>query len=186
MPVLLDENLRKTLPIAQAFASLTTMQMRYRGGDGDPVKFVACTDAEALGAADDEVEALLEEGWPQEYVVLLTTGKRHPERVERRARGQDHYWEESFYDTEDAFYGHVLGSRDWNVRRSSWQSMGSAATSAPARSSTSGSRGPRDRLVVCRDPLKIRSVGGDGVAHRLGTCERLRRPRRTPTKVETA
>jgi hypothetical protein len=40
VPILLDENLRNTKQIAQTFGSLTPAQMRYRGGEGAPVRFI--------------------------------------------------------------------------------------------------------------------------------------------------
>src|SRR5699024_2968811 len=66
----------------------------------------------------DAVESLLDEGWPQEHVCLLTTGKRHPVQVERQqgtdpqgtADDQEAYWR-TFWDTDDVFYGHVLGCK---------------------------------------------------------------------------
>lgn len=117
--------------------------------------------------ADDEVEALLEEGWPQEHVVLLTTGKRHPEQVERQARGQDRYWE-SFYDTEDVFYGHVLGFKGLERPAVVLAVNGFGSDERAREKLYVGLSRARDRLVVCGDPAKIRSIGGDGVAHRLG------------------
>ena len=167
VPVLLDENLRNTLPIAQTFGSLTHQQMRYRGGEGDPVRFVACTDDEALDRADDEVEALLEEGWPQEHVALLTTGRRHPEQVERQARGQDHYWR-SFYDTEDVFYGHVLGFKGLERPAIVLAVNGFGSDERAREKLYVGLSRARDRLVVCADPERIRAVGGEAVARRLG------------------
>jgi len=167
VPVLLDENLRNTLPIAQTFGSLTQMQMRYRGGDGDPVRFVACSDDEALGQADDEVEVLLEEGWPAEHVALLTTGKRHPEQVERQARGQGHYWE-SFYDADQVFYGHVLGFKGLERPAVVLAVNGFGRDERAREKLYVGLSRARDRLVVCGDPGLIRDIGGEGVAHRLG------------------
>ena len=64
-----------------------------------------------MEVADQAVEDLLEEGWPQEHVCLLTTGARHPVQVERAAGDdQEGYWR-TFWDTEDVFYGHVLGCK---------------------------------------------------------------------------
>ena len=41
-------------------------------------------------------------------LALLTTGSRHPEQVARQEAGNQAYWD-SFWDTEQVFYGHVLG-----------------------------------------------------------------------------
>src|SRR3546814_20187884 len=85
--------------------------MYSRGGDGPAVRFIAVTPDDALAAADDAIEGLLEEDWRPEHVALLTTGKRHPVQVERTTHHtQDGYWE-TWWDTDDVFYGHVLGCK---------------------------------------------------------------------------
>ena len=55
--------------------------MYSRGGDGPGVRFVASTQEDALEAADDAVDALLDAGWEPRNVALLTTGHRHPVQV---------------------------------------------------------------------------------------------------------
>ena len=83
--------------------------MYARGGDGPAVRFVAASKDEALGVADDEVDRLLEAGWREENIALLTTGHRHPIQHERTEfHGQDGYWK-TFWDEGEVFYGHVLG-----------------------------------------------------------------------------
>ena len=85
--------------------------MYSRGGDGRSVRFVATTTEHALAAADDEVCALLDEGWEPRSIALLTTGHRHPEQQAQTERhGHVGYWR-SFWEGEDVFYGHVLGSK---------------------------------------------------------------------------
>ena len=108
VPIALDENMRNTVEIAKTFGPLATTRMRCRGGDGPPVRFLACEDEDALATADDEVDALLDEGWPMSSVALLTTGPRHPEHRARQEVSQDSYWD-SFWDDDQVFYGHVLG-----------------------------------------------------------------------------
>src|SRR3546814_19246371 len=69
--------------IHEAFGPLAPSRMYSRGGDGPAVRFIAVTPDDALAAADDAIEVLLEEDWRPEHVALLTTGKRHPVQVER-------------------------------------------------------------------------------------------------------
>jgi hypothetical protein len=108
VPLVLDHNLRNTRQIANVFEPLVDLPMRFSGGDGPAVRFVACSPEDAMEAGDDEVERLLDEGWRPEDVALLTTGTRHPEQKERQAAGNAAYWD-SFWDTDQVFYGHVLG-----------------------------------------------------------------------------
>jgi hypothetical protein len=102
-PLILDHNVRNTRQIANAFQPLVDHPMRFLGGEGPAVKFVACTRDAAMDAGDDEVELLLEEGWRPEDVALLTTGSRHPEQTERQSAGNTAYWD-SFWDAEQVFY----------------------------------------------------------------------------------
>ena len=167
VPLILDDNLRNTRQIADVFHPLVPQKMRLRGGEGPAVRTVVCSPAEALGAADDAVDALLDEGWRPQDVALLTTGSRHPEQAARQEVGQDAYWE-SFWDADQVFYGHVLGFK--GLERSAVVlalNEGGSRDRARERLYVGLSRA-RDLLVVCGDPDVVRAVGGDDVAKRLG------------------
>lgn len=166
VPVLLEENLRNTLPIAETFGPLAAMRMRYRGGAGDPVQFIECSTEDALSAADDAVDALLEEGYAPEHIALLTTGHRHPEQVERQERGQDSYWE-SFWDAEQVFYGHVLGFKGLERAAVVLAVNGFGGDERAREKLYVGLSRARDRLVVCGDAATIAAVGGDAVVRHL-------------------
>jgi superfamily I DNA/RNA helicase len=167
-PINLTENLRNTKQIAGTFGSLTTSQMKNRGGNGVPVQFVQCATEQALGAADDAIEALLDDGWPYEAVALLTTYRRHPEQAARQKEGPESYWS-SFWDNEDVFYGHVLGFKGLE-RPAVVLAVNGFRDEARAREMLYvGLSRARDLLVVCGDLELIRRVGGEAVARRLTT-----------------
>ena len=63
VPLVLDHNLRNTKQIASTFVPLAPTGMELRGGDGPQVTFVPTNSADALEVADDQVEALFDEGW---------------------------------------------------------------------------------------------------------------------------
>jgi hypothetical protein len=136
----LTENLRNTKQIASTFSSLAPAQMKMRGGAGVPVRFIQCDSTDAIDAADDAADSLLEDGWPPESLALLTTYSRHPVQVERQAEGPDAYWA-SYWQNDDLFYGHVLGSRGWSGRPSCWRSTASGTRSGRGRCCTSGCPG---------------------------------------------
>jgi superfamily I DNA and RNA helicase len=166
VPFNLNENLRNTKQIAGTFGSLTPTQMKYRGGDGVPVRFVPGATEEALDAADDAVEGLLDDEWPYEAVALLTTFRRHPEQAARQQAGPDAYWA-SFWENEDVFYGHVLGFKGLE-RPAVVLAVNGFRDEARAREMLYvGLSRARDLLVVCGDLELIRRVGGEPVAHRL-------------------
>ncbi|MGY1986923.1 ATP-binding domain-containing protein [Blastococcus sp. SYSU DS0669] len=168
MPFPLNENLRNTKQIAGTFSSLAPEQMRIRGSSGVPVGFVQCSPDEAVSAADDAADALLEEGWPPEAVALLTTHRHHPVQAERQAEGQDAYWA-TYWQNDDLFYGHVLGFKGLE-RPAVVLAVNGFRDEARAREMLYvGQSRARDLLVVCGDMDLIRRVGGEAVARRLAT-----------------
>lgn len=168
VPLVLDHNLRNTRQIYDAFGPLAPSRMQPRGGSGPDVRFVAATSEEALDAADDQVEALMEEGWDPARIALLTTGHRHPEQTAQVARhGKVDYWR-SFWEGEDVFYGHVLGSKGLE-RSCVVLCVNEAGERDRARERLYvGMSRATDVLVVVGDPAVVRRVGGDQVAARLG------------------
>ncbi len=167
VPLILDHNIRNTRQIANAFQPLVDHPMRFLGGDGPDVQFVACNTKDALDHGDDAIEALIDEGWRPEDVALLTTGSRHPEQVARQAEGTEKYWD-SFWDAEQVFYGHVLGFKGLE-RRAIVLVVNDIGTYARSRERLYvGLSRARDQLVVCGDPEFIVEVGGPDLARRLG------------------
>ena len=164
----LDENLRNTKQIAQTFGSLAREQMRYRGADGPPVRFLPCTTEDAIAAADDALTGLMDEGWPNDALALLTTHHRHPVHAEALAfRGTAGYWD-GFWDTDQAFYGHVLGFKGLERPAVVLAVDGFRDPSRAREMLYVGLSRARDLLVVCGDPALIREHAGEGVMRRLG------------------
>lgn len=167
VPLILDHNLRNTRQIADAFTPLVGQRMRLLGGDGPEVRFVSCASEDALSAADDQVDELMDEGWRPEDLALLATGSRHPEQVERQAEGSAAYWN-SFWDTEQVFYGHVLGFKGLE-RRAVVLAVNEREPQERSRERLYvGLSRARDQLVVCGDPAFIRHVGGAELVRQLG------------------
>ncbi len=166
VPLVLDHNLRNTRQIANAFQPLVDHPMRFLGGDGPAVTFVPCARADALNEGDDQIEALLEQGWRPEDLALLTTGSRHPEQVERQKAGPRAYWD-TFWDTEQVFYGHVLGFKGLERRCVVLVVNEHGKFERSRERLYVGLSRARDQLVVCADPDFIREVGGTALAQRL-------------------
>lgn len=171
VPLVLDHNLRNTRQIHEAFGPLAPSRMYSRGGDGPAVRFVPTTQDDALEAADDQVDALLEAGWEPRHVALLTTGHRHPVQVERTDfHDQEGYWQ-TYWD-DDVFYGHVLGCKGLE-RRAVVLCLNEDGTRDRARERLYvGMSRATDELVVVGDPETVRRVAGDDVARRLGITSR--------------
>ncbi len=167
VPLVLDHNLRNTRQIARAFGPLTPMRMTLKGGDGPEVTVVPTTSEAALGVSDDEVEALLDEGWHAEHIALLTMGSRHPAQAERQDMdGQIGYWR-SFWENDDVFYGHVLGCKGLE-RKAVVLCINTDKPDRAREKLYVGMSRATDRLIVVGDPEFIRSIGGEAVAKQLG------------------
>ncbi|TWP35222.1 nuclease-related domain-containing DEAD/DEAH box helicase [Leekyejoonella antrihumi] len=168
IPLVLDHNLRNTQQIADAFGPLAPMRMRLRGGDGPKVTVVPTTAHQAISVADDQVDRLIDEGWQPRDIALLTTRARHPVQIERtEALGQNGYWK-SFWEEDDAFYGHVLGCKGLERRTVVLCVNESKAQDRSRERLYVGMSRATDQLVVVGDPEVIRAMGGEEVARRLG------------------
>ncbi|WP_246226984.1 nuclease-related domain-containing DEAD/DEAH box helicase [Propioniciclava coleopterorum] len=168
VPLVLDHNLRNTRQIAEAFLPLAPTGMDIRGGDGPEVTFVAAPTAEALDAADDQVDTLFDEGWRPVDIALITMGKRHPVQEERQASlGQDGYWR-SFWSEDDIFYGHVLGFKGMERPAVVLCVNEDGDRDRSAERFYVGLSRATDRLIVVGDPAVVRRIAGADVARRLG------------------
>ncbi|MGW9827166.1 nuclease-like protein/UvrD-like helicase family protein [Brevibacterium pityocampae] len=109
-PFHLGENLRNAQTVAEAFGWLSDEPQIVRNPGGEPVEQIDVPFDQALEAADDAVERLLESGdWKPEDIALLTTYSRHPVQKETvETEGYDAYWD-GFFSASQVFYGHVLG-----------------------------------------------------------------------------
>lgn len=167
VPLVLDHNLRNTRQIAQTFAPLAP-RMNLRGSDGPEVTFVPCSTDDAIDVADEQVEALFDEGWHAEDIALVTMGRRHLVQVERQeSLGQEGYWDE-FWSTDDVFYGHVLGFKGLERRAVVLCVNSRGGHDRDTEKLYVGLSRATDRLVVVGDPDEVRAIGGADVARRLG------------------
>ena len=166
VPLILDHNLRNTRQIANAFQPLVDNPMKFLGGEGPAVRFVPCGRDEALGVGDDQIDLLIEEGWRPQDLALLTTGSRHPEQAERQRDGHKAYWD-TFWDTDQVFYGHVLGFKGLERRAVVLVVNEEGKFERSRERLYVGLSRARDQLVVCGDPEFLREVGGPDLAHRL-------------------
>lgn len=109
IPIHVDDNLRNTKKIAETFKSFAGERFTPRGSTGLAVRRVECSPDEAMDVASDCVDALIDDGWANNQIALLTTNSRHP--IHQGHFEQDtieEYWRE-FHANEGEFYGHVLG-----------------------------------------------------------------------------
>ncbi|WP_077490404.1 nuclease-related domain-containing DEAD/DEAH box helicase [Sinomonas mesophila] len=172
-PLHVDDNLRNTRRIAETFRCFAGEHFTPRTGTGLPVRLVQAATEDALDRASDCVDALLEDGWANNQIALLTTRRRHPIHQEAFDAGPEavaEYWR-AFHDGEGEFYGHVLGFK--GLERSvvilcvdGFKEMARAAEQLYV-----GLSRARSLLVVVGDPEIIREAGGDEMARALASAE---------------
>ncbi|RJS46457.1 ATP-binding domain-containing protein [Nocardioides cavernaquae] len=142
--------------------------MYSRGGVGPEVRFVAASTDEALSAADDIVDAMIDEGWGPGSIALITTGHKHPVHDDVAARhGQEGYWKQ-FWEGGDVFYGHVLGCKGLERKAVVLCVNESSKRDRFRERLYVGMSRATDELVVVGHPELIREMGGAEVAKRLG------------------
>ena len=178
-PVTLDENLRSTKQIAQVFGAFTDEMVRPRGASGAPVRVIDVPFDQVVEAADDAVEALLDEGWQPGQIALLATGHRHPAQTNAVDHGgHGAYWDDFFAGT-DVFYGHVLGFKGLErtvvvLAVNGFHDLERARTLL-----YTGMSRARLLLIVVGPRTVIEQVGGLAVRHRLADALRWTPPSRT-------
>ena len=167
-PFVLDENLRSTKPIAQLFGAFSDDVVRPRSRAGAPVRVVDVPYDAAVAAADDAVEALLDEGWPPGEIALLTTGRRHEAQRLAVELGGGHaaYWDDFFAGT-DVFYGHVLGFKGLERNAVVLAVNGFREVERARRLLYTGLSRARVLLVVTGPRDEIERIGGEAVRRRL-------------------
>lgn len=119
-----------------------------------------CPTDDALDVAEDCLNALIDEGWANNQIALLTTKDRHPIHLDYFERGaREEYWRD-FHANEGEFYGHVLGFK--GLERSvvvlcvnGFKDMGRAREQLYVRLSRA-----RSLLVVVGDSGLLEQAGG--------------------------
>jgi superfamily I DNA/RNA helicase len=159
-------NIRNTKKIAQVFGSLAGAQMKYRGLDGPPMRFMPCDPAAAIECADDAVEWLLEQGWSDGLIAVLTTGRRHYVQTPSTDEEWAAYWD-AFFDNDEVFYGHVLGFKGLERPAVVLAVNGNRDPARAKEMLYVGLSRARTQLIVCGDLDMITEMGGPAVRIRL-------------------
>ncbi|WP_315914255.1 NERD domain-containing protein [Arthrobacter sp. lap29] len=161
LPIHVDDNLRNTKKIAETFKSFAGANFTPRGSTGLAVRRVECTEDEALDVASNCIDTLIEDGWANNQIALLTTKSRHPIHQDYFSTDTiPAYWRE-FHANESEFYGHVLGFK--GLERSvvilcvnGFKDMERAAELLYV-----GLSRARTLLVVVGDTEQLREAGGN-------------------------
>lgn len=166
-----DDNLRNTRKIAESFRSFAGEFFTPRGGAGLPVRLVACCTDEALNVASDCMDALIDEGWANSQIALLTTKGRHPihqDFLDRDALGE--YWEQ-FHANQEEFYGHVLGFKGLERSVVVLCVNGFKDTERAREQLYVGMSRARSLLVIVSDPKLLAEAGGNELSRALGKAQ---------------
>ncbi|MBC7462783.1 MAG: AAA family ATPase [Actinobacteria bacterium] len=158
--IVLDKNIRNSLPIAELAALCIQDSPESAGLDGPPVRLVSATDETATALADQQVVALISEGWSPADICVLTTGDSHPKKKSTETVQGSVGYRESFFSGQDVFYGHALGFKGlersaivlaingWKHPDQKKEMLYSAVTRA------------RDLLIICAEEETLKQAGG--------------------------
>ena len=120
------------------------------------IQLVTTGEADAIAAADDAVDALLDSGRAPSDILVLTTGESHPWAQHELSFGEDSYWRQQD-EGADVFYARAtaepVAKRPAVVLVVNGGSDAETARALPAAMSRAGSL-----LVVCGDPERLRTL----------------------------
>ncbi|MPY11183.1 AAA family ATPase [Arthrobacter sp. KR32] len=171
VPIHVDDNLRNTRRIAETFKGFAGAHFRPRGVTGLPVRRVHCSTEDALDVAGDCVDALIEDGWANNQIALLTTQRRHPIHLEHFENGTiADYWRE-FHRDDAEFYGHVLGFKGLERSVIILCVNGFRDAERAAEQLYVGLSRARSLLVIVGDDAEIIAAGGRRLELALRTAE---------------
>ncbi|RAN69337.1 hypothetical protein B5P43_36520 [Bacillus sp. SRB_336] len=171
-PIHVDDNLRNTRKIAETFKCFAGDKFMPRGSTGLAMRRVECSPDDAMDVAGDCVDALIEDGWANNQIALLTTNSRHPIHQEHFENGTlDEYWRE-FHANEAEFYGHVLGFKGLERSVVILCVDGFRDIERAAERLYVGLSRARTLLVVVGDSDQLRRAGGNQLDLALARAQR--------------
>ena len=174
VPLVLDENLRNSTQIVDAFRPLVRADIAAGAGSAYPVEYWDCAADEVIPTADDAVAELVDQrGWLPEHVALLTTAHRHPVQVERD-HDRSAYW--AGLHEPEVFYGTVAGFKGLERSAIVLAVDGFHASVDPRLVLYTGMSRARDLLVVVGPSAVIRAAAGEKVTRRLLRGQRVAAP----------
>ncbi|WP_113716985.1 NERD domain-containing protein [Arthrobacter dokdonensis] len=172
VPIHVDDNLRNTRKIAETFKGFAGDKFMPRGSTGLAVRRVECSPDDAMEVAGDCVDVLIEDGWANNQIALLTTNSRHPIHQEHFDNGTlNEYWRE-FHANEAEFYGHVLGFKGLERSVVILCVDGFRDIERAAERLYVGLSRARCLLVVVGDSERLRQAGGNQLDLALGRAQR--------------
>lgn len=121
------------------------------------VELVATTDTEAVTAADETVDKLLDEGRSPADVLLVTTGDQHPWAQHELSFGEEAYWRQQT-EGDDVFCAHVSATDQVRPRPIVVLAVNGGSDEQVAEALPSAMQRAASRLIVCGDPQRLRTL----------------------------
>ncbi|WP_431784830.1 hypothetical protein [Streptomyces chumphonensis] len=121
------------------------------------IRLEAATAATAVAAADDAVDALLDEGRSPGDILVLTTGGPHPWAEHELTFGEDAYWRQQS-EGGDVFYAHTSALARATGRPVVVVAVNGGTDAAIAETLPGALGKAGTDLVVCGDPEQLRSL----------------------------
>lgn len=121
------------------------------------IQLVGATDENAVDAADDIVDGLLDSGRAPGEVLVLSTGGLHPWAEHEQSFGEDAYWRQ-MGDADDVFCAHTSALARVTGRPVVVLAVNGGADADIARALPPALEKAGERLVVCGDPKRLGSL----------------------------
>ncbi len=124
--------------------------------DAVRIQLVPVSAADAVSAADDAVDTLLDAGRAPAEILVLTTGETHPWAQHELSFGEESYWRQQD-DSGDVFYAAATADRALKrtvvVLAANGATDEETALALPAAMARAG-----ELLVICGDSERFRTL----------------------------
>ncbi|WP_308416754.1 hypothetical protein [Streptomyces sp. AJS327] len=118
------------------------------------IQLVPATESTAVAAADEAVDALLDEGRAPGDILVLTTGEHHPWAQHELTFGEDAYWRQ-LAEESDVFCAHASAAQRASSRAVVVLAV-NGGTDEEVTAALPGALGrAREQLTVCGDPTRL-------------------------------
>lgn len=121
------------------------------------IELVNTTDAQAVEAADETVDRLLDGGRAPSDVLVFTTGEQHPWAQHELSFGEDTYWRH-LSEGEDMFAAHVSAADRTSSRPVVVLAVNGGSDADVAAALPVALGRATDELIVCGDPSRLRAL----------------------------
>lgn len=142
---------------AESPASTVPSARRSNSAPTAQIQLIEAKENTAVEAADEAVDALLDQGRAPGDVLVFTTGEQHPWAQHELSFGEDAYWRQ-LDESEDVFCAHASAVARASDRAIVVLAVNGGTDDEVAEALPAVLRKAKEQLTVCGDPQRLSSL----------------------------